>query len=248
MIPSKSSDPSSIRIGTWNTEWAKPISIRGNIIGGKLAASGCDVLCVTEGFAGILPDGGHVIDAGKDWGYPIYKGRRKVLLWSKQPWTPHIDAVGSADLPGGRFVAGSTETLSGTCLTFVGVCIPWSGAHVSGGRKDRTKWQDHEAWLAGFKKLRSRIPESRTIVLGDFNQRIPRKGWVPHETHEALLRAFEGFQFATQGESSEGQRLIDHIAHTPDLTRRRIGVWEKKSVDGTRLSDHFGVWCDFRTG
>ncbi|MDE0108620.1 MAG: hypothetical protein OXN96_12455 [Bryobacterales bacterium] len=245
MIPSKSSDPSAIRIGTWNTEWAKPIGIRGNIISEKLAASGCDVLCVTEGFAGILPDGGHVIDAGKDWGYPIYKGRRKVLLWSKQPWTPHVDAVGTADLPGGRFVAGSTGTLSGTCLTVVGVCIPWSGAHVKGGRKDRTWWQDHEVWLAGFEKLRSRIPESRTIVLGDFNQRIPRHRYVPVRAYEALKCVFKGFRFATEGELPKGLRLIDHIAHTPDLTRGSIGIWNKKSADGIRLSDHFGVWCDF---
>ena len=244
MAPRQHSDSPTIRIGTWNTEWAKPSSIRGNIISEKLAASGCDVLCVTEGFAEILPDGGHVIDAGKDWGYPIYKGRRKVLLWSKQPWTPYIDAVGSADLPGGRLVAGITETLSGICLTVVGVCIPWSGAHVRNGRKDRRLWQDHEVWLAGFEKLRSRIPESRTIVLGDFNQRIPRK-YTPLRVGKALECAFDGFSFATEGELSAGHTLIDHIAHTPDLTRRGFAIWDKNSVDGTHLSDHFGVWCDF---
>ena len=238
---------STIRIGTWNTEWAKPVSIRGKIIGDKLAASDCDVLCVTEGSAGILPAGGHVIDAGKDRGYPIRKDRRKVLLWSKRPWTPHIDAVGSDEIPKGRFVAGTTETLSGTCLTFVGVCIPWSGAHVRNGRKDRKLWQDHEAWLAGFENLRQQFPESRTVVLGDFNQKIPRT-WAPHRVHEALLQAFKGFQFATEGELSGGQTLIDHVAHTPDLTRGSIGIWNKESVDGTRLSDHFGVWCDFSTG
>lgn len=248
MASSKNSNPSAIRIGTWNTRWAKPSSIRGNIISDELAASGCDVLCVTEGFAGILPDVGHVIDAGKDWGYPIRKGRRKVLLWSRQPWTPHVDAVGSADLPSGRFVAGSTETLTGTCLTVVGVCIPWSGAHVRSGRKDRRLWQDHEAWLEGFEKVCSRIPESRTIILGDFNQGIPKKQRVPRKTHDVLVRAFERFQFATQGERTEGQTLIDHIAHTPDLTRGSIGVWDKKAVDGTSLSDHFGVWCAFSVG
>ena len=247
MPPGKNSDPSTIRIGTWNTEWAKPSSTRGNIISDQLADSGCDVLCVTEGFAGILPDGGHVIDAGEDWGYPIYEGRRKVLLWSKQPWTPHIDAVGSADLPSGRFVAGSTETLSGTCLTVVGVCIPWSGAHVKGGSKDRKSWQDHEAWLAGFEELRSRIPESGTIVLGDFNQRIPRK-YAPLRVGRALESAFDGFSIATEGELPGGWASIDHIAHTPDLTRGSVGIWDKKATDGTRLSDHFGVWCDFSVG
>ncbi len=250
MTPSKNSAPSTIRIGTWNTEWAKPSSTgrkRGNIVSDQLAASGCDVLCVTEGFAGILPDGGHVIDAGEDWGHRVRKGRRKVLLWSKQPWTPHVDAVGSADLPSGRFVAGITETLSGSRLTVVGVCIPWSGAHVRGGRKDRRLWQDHEAWLAGFKELRSRIPESRTIVLGDFNQCIPRK-YAPRRAYEALKCAFNGFSIATEGELPGGRASIDHIAHTPDLTRGSIGIWDKRDADGTRLSDHFGVWCDFSVG
>ena len=235
---------SSIRIGTWNTEWAKPDTKKGGIISDKLAATDCDVLCVTEGCAGILPDGGHIIDAGPDWGYPIRKGRRKVLLWSKRPWTPHTYAIGSKELPKGRFVAGTTETLLGACVTVVGVCIPWSHAHVNTGSKDRKPWQDHEAWLAGFEKLRYQFLRSRTVILGDFNQKIPRT-WVPHRVHDALLRAFKGFQFATEGELPAGPTLIDHIAHTPGLTRRRIDIWPKKSVDAISLSDHFGVWGDF---
>lgn len=236
---------STIRIGTWNTEWAKPGSIRGKIIGDTLAASDCDVLCLTEGFAGILPDGGHVIDAGKDWGYPIHKGRRKVLLWSKHPWTPHTHALGSAGFPQGRFVAGSTETLSGACLTVVGVCIPWRGAHVKGGSKDRKPWQDHEAWLAGFEKLRYRIPSSKSVILGDFNQKIPRT-WVPQRVHNALLQAFDAFEIATEGELAGAPDLsIDHIAHTPDLTRRSIGIWHRKGDGGEHLSDHFGVYGNF---
>ena len=140
----ESSDPPTIRIGTWNINWAKPGSIRGNIISDKLAATDCDVLCVTEGFAGIFPDRGHVIDAGPKWGYPIVEGRRKVLLWSKQRWT-HVDSIGSEELPSGRFVAGVTQTSSGSPLTVVGVCIPWFGAHVTHGHKNRKRWQDHEA-------------------------------------------------------------------------------------------------------
>jgi len=199
---------------------------------------------VTEGFAGILPDGGHVIDAGPDWGYPIRKGRRKVLLWSKLPWTPHTHAIGSEEFPKGRFVAGVTETPSGACLTVVGACIPWSHAHVNTGSKDRKPWQDHKSWLAGFEKLRCQFVKSRTVILGDFNQRIPWT-WVPHTVHAALLRAFKGFQFATAGKLPEGQTLIDHIAHTEDVTRRSIEIWPKESVDGKSLSDHFGVWSDF---
>ena len=237
----ESSDPPTIRIGTWNINWAKPGSIRGNIISDKLAATDCDVLCVTEGFAGIFPDRGHVIDAGPKWGFPIVEGRRKVLLWSKQRWT-HVDSIGSEELPSGRFVAGVTQTSSGSPLTVVGVCIPWIGAHVRFGHKNRKPWQDHEAWLAGFERLRCRIPASRTVVLGDFNQTIPRTR-APKRVYEALLRAFEGFKIATAGElEGAPYLLIDHIAQTPDLTLSGIEIWPKRSAEDKFLSDHFGLW------
>ena len=111
------------RIGTWNTQWAKPGTARGCRVANALTAPGCDILCVTEGYAAILPEGGHVIDAGLDWGYRASEGRRKMLLWSKRPWSD-VDPVGSDALPGGRFVAGTTETGLGP-LSVVGVCIPW---------------------------------------------------------------------------------------------------------------------------
>ena len=127
-----------VRVGTWNVQWATPGSKKAPLLTEVLAAPDCDILAVTEGDAGILPKGGHVIDAGTDWGYPLPKaspGRRKVLLWSRQPWTPVFDALQDA-LPGGRLVAGVTETPVGK-VTVVGVCIPWGGAHVTSGRRDR---------------------------------------------------------------------------------------------------------------
>lgn len=241
----------TVRIGTWNTEWRRPNKPNGKIIGEKLAATDCDILCVTEGFAGILPAGGHVIDAGEDWGCPIKPGRRKVLLWSKQPWTPHTHALGSEEIPEGRFVAGTTETTSGVRLTIVGACIPWSHSHVSTCRKNRKPWEDHEAWLAGFEKLRCHFLDSTTVVLGDFNQRIHptiHPKWVPRRLSERLKQAFEGFKFATEGDLPGGLMAIDHIAHTPDLKRRNIKIWPKRCADGRRLSDHFGVWGDFDLG
>ena len=111
-----------LRIGTWNVNWAKPGTERGRCVAKRLAGPGCDLLCVTEGYAGILPAEGYLIDAGPDWGYTAAEGRRKVLLWSKRPWSG-VDPVGSDALPGGRFVAGTTETGLGP-LSVVGVCIP----------------------------------------------------------------------------------------------------------------------------
>ena len=49
-------------------------------------------------------------------------------------------------------MAGTTLTALGP-LTVVGVCIPWRDAHMPSGRKDRSQWQEHKAWLAGFESL-----------------------------------------------------------------------------------------------
>ena len=49
-------------------------------------------------------------------------------------------------------------------------------------------------------------------------------------------------------EVERGQRLIDHIVHTKDLTLRNVGVCPKKRADDTRLSDHFGVCVDLGLG
>ena len=230
-----------VRVGTWNVWWAKPSLKRAPLVAAILSAPDCDVLCVTEGDAGILPKDGHVIDAGTDWGYSIPKaspGRRKVLLWSKRPWTPVFDPL-HAQLPGGRLVAGATETPIGK-ITVVGVCIPWSGAHVFTGGRNRLPWEDHRAWIVGFDWLY--FGEGPTIVLGDFNQAFPRVR-TPPLLNQALQDALQkrGLRVVTEGfldpptpavgdvpgpsqvELSDAKpgdvsaQLIDHIAHSEDL-------------------------------
>ena len=233
-----------LRIGTWNTRWARPGTPQGCRVSALLARPDCDILCVTEAYEGVLPSGGHVIDGGDDWGYPVVEGRRKVLLWSKFPWS-NVDHFGSDQLPSGRFVAGVTGTDEGP-LVVVGACIPWSGAHVNSGRQDRKRWQDHESWLKGFENLRYRQATKRTVVLGDFNQRIPRS-YQPKRIFGVLSRAFEGFTFATCGQlaGAPGQ-AIDHIAHTADIALvSDMGVWPKRDQEDKLLSDHFGIWGDF---
>ena len=71
---------------------------------------------------------------------------------------------------------------------------------------------------------------------------------TPRKAHEALLRSFGRFSFATQGELPGGLAAIDHIAHTPDLIGGSVGIWSGETASQIRLSDHVGVWCDFRAG
>src|SRR5690349_16834816 len=161
-----------MRLLNWNLEFAPPASARGRAIAGVIEHHDPDVLCLTETHTSWSMDGGEWVWADADYGYRDTGERRKVGLWSRTPWTD-VDTVGHPDLPGGRFVAGVTETDVGS-LTVAGVCIPWQMAHVSTGHRDRAPWQDHLAYLAGLGELLHPFVGS-TVVAGDFNQRLPRR-------------------------------------------------------------------------
>lgn len=223
---------------TWNIEWASMATPRGDMIAKIVADADPDVVCFTETTRGMEPEYGYLIDSNPDYGYPNTGGKRKVALWSKSPWL-EVDSVGSIDLPGGRFVSGVTE---GIC--FVGVCIPWHDAHVSTGRKDRQRWQDHRLYLQGLKNVVQHYCSFTVPVclLGDFNQRIPRS-WQPKDMAEQLMDVMGvGLKLATAGlHDEEGQQLIDHIAVSGHLAVRIEKILPKSTGDGLHLSDHSGI-------
>src|SRR5690606_14993121 len=107
-----------------------------------------DLVCLTECHRDFLGDASwHLIAADADHGYPVVPGRTKVGLWSRQPWTEVTTDLEGA--PPGRFVSGLTDTPLGR-VRVLGVCGPWEAAHVSAGRRDRTRWQDHIAFLGAL--------------------------------------------------------------------------------------------------
>ncbi|MDD9994044.1 MAG: hypothetical protein OXP75_19775 [Rhodospirillales bacterium] len=234
-------DQAMLRIGTWNTQWAEPGNPVGNAVRRDLAGPKCDILCVTEGCENLVPDNRNILDAGPERSSDISAERRKVLLWSKQPWC-NVDEIRCEEHLKGRFVAGITQTPLGP-LTVIGVCIPYRFSRQKVGHK---QWKDHEAWLREFERLPHRQFTERTVILGDFNQRIPRK-WQPQQVYASLLHAFEGFLIPTAGDVAGVPSLvIDHIAHTPDMALvGDIGLWPIRVVDNKPISDHIGVWGDF---
>lgn len=231
----------SFRLCVWNVMWAKAGTERGEAVRSRLGEAGFDGICLTEGTAGLLPEGGFVIDSDPDYGYRMIEGRRKVLLWSRRPWR-EVDRVGDPGMPGGRFVSGVTETPAGD-VRVVGVCIPWDWAHVKTGRKDRERWEDHLRYLEGLERYLSgldggqegggrRVP---AVVAGDFNQTIPRTR-ARLDVYEALMRALRGWDVATAGHGG-----IDHVALRGGLRALRIERWEVEYGGGKRVSDHAGV-------
>jgi hypothetical protein len=242
-IPRAATPPSSrpIKVTVWNVEWAKPGTVRGKFFVQRFSELASDILCVTEGYRELLPENGHVIASEPDYGYPIRPGRRKVLLWSRTRWTD-VDSSGDPSLPPGRFVAWTT-TVHGVAVRCFGVCIPWRDAHVRTGRRDREPWQDHQTYLHHLHTvLANRATGTPATVLGDFNQRIPRKGQPLHVFASLMAALSCGFEVLTEGKIHGAQAMsIDHVAATESLDLKGVEHLDRVDNPGVAMSDHFGL-------
>lgn len=228
-----------IAVATWNLEWATIKIDRGKRIRSMLDDFDADILCLTETLPDMLPANDRTVLADADHGYATSDGRRKTALWSRFGWAD-VDRQGVPDLPSGRFVAATTITPAGP-LRVIGVCVPWADAHVRTGRKDSLRWAEHLRFLDGLAEFLRTPCDTPTIILGDFNQRIPKK-WQPQRMYDALVGAFgPDLLIATRGLTGpDGSLAIDHIAHSVDLCVE-IGPIFPAVHDGVKLSDHFGI-------
>ncbi len=209
----------------------------------RLLAEDPEVLCITEADAQFMGSTGHTICAEADYGYQLTGNRRKVLLWSRQPWLTH-DTLGDPALPPGRFVAGRTLTSAGPLLV-VGVCIPWAAAHVSTGRKDKKRWEDHLAYLDGLHTYLSKLAEP-FVLMGDFNQAVPRRT-APEHVFDALERAvLAQVELFTSGDVEPCGYSIDHIAGPKGSSCSWRKGLHALGAEKEVLSDHFGIIARLR--
>ena len=233
----------ALSLVNWNVEWATPRSRKTAEILSRIDRHSPDIVCLTETHTDLLSRDGYTICARPDYGYPITEGRRKVILWSREPWE-RVDDVGTDSLPPGRFVSGVTRISAGE-VTVIGVCIPWFGSRTEArrGSKRRMRWEDHEEYLSSLSGVLARTASERLIVMGDFNQRIRQGADTPPNLYEALRSALPPrMTIATSALGLNGRRSIDHIVLSEGLAAESIGVIS--NLDGGRtLSDHFGVFA-----
>ena len=123
----------SLSVLTWNVQWATPNSWRSSEILSRIDRYIPEVICLTETHEGLLSQHGHTISSQPDYGYKITQGRRKDILWSREPWV-QVDDLGIEPMPLGRFVSGVTQTSLGE-VTVIGVCIPWFGSRTEARRR-----------------------------------------------------------------------------------------------------------------
>ncbi len=231
----------SVRVLTWNVEWATPKSRRTGEILSRINEHDPEVVCLTETDVGLLSPHGRTICSQADYGYKVRENRRKVVLWSREPWC-EVDDVGLDLMPPGRFVAGVTQTSLGN-VTVVGVCIPWFGSRTEARRKleRRKRWEDHEQYLVGLTEILERRFAERVIVMGDFNQIIGPSSRASHELQMLLEEAFSPNMSITTSELDfQGRRSIDHIALSGDFAVESVSV-VSNIHNGRKLSDHYGV-------
>jgi len=226
-------------VANWNMEWALPSTERAKAMRSMIDAAVPDVICLTESFAGNLPQGGEIIEAQADYGYPLREGRRKVLLWTRYQWKD-VDNEGHPDMPSGRFIS-ATLCSPETNLRVIGVCVPWAAAHVTTGRRDRVRWEDHTRYLAALGTYLRENTDRPAIIVGDFNQTIPRSRQpidVSRMLNEQVMGA--GFQPASAGAQGEpAELLIDHLLCSSGAHASLEALLPRVSATG-RLSDHTG--------
>ncbi len=231
-----------LKLVNWNVKWATRRAPRRHEIRRRIEENAPEVICLTETDTELWTQEGFAIHCKPDYGYQVKEGRRKVILWSKEPWE-QVDDLGIDSLPPGRFVSGITQTSEGD-VTVIGVCIPWKDSRTEArrGPERKERWEDHKQYLAGLTHVLKRAPTNRLIVVGDFNQRIGQSRYAPpRDVRDALQRAVpSSMSIATSELQFEGRKSIDHIALSDDLVADSLDVIS--NLDGkTELSDHFGV-------
>ena len=102
----------SLRLVNWNVEWAKPESPRGAEVLSRVHGHVPELVCLTETYDGLLSHNGHTICSQPDYGYTLKEDRRKVMLWSMEPWD-QIDDIGIDSMPPGRFVSNRRQPIAG---------------------------------------------------------------------------------------------------------------------------------------
>ena len=201
-------------------------------------------MCLTETNDRLLSRGGHTICSRPDYGYPLTEGRRKIVLWSREPWED-VDDLGIESMPPGRFVSGVTQTSLGA-VTVVGICIPWFGCRTEArrGPERKARWEDHEQYLACLTEHLGRVVAKRLIVMGGFNQIVGPGSRAPAKLQAALRAASPpGMTIVTSEFAFQGRKSIDHVVLSADLAAESVDAIGNDH-DGRRLSDHFGVTVD----
>lgn len=222
----------------WNIEWNNS-ERKQQFVLNTLRDLAPSVFCLVESTDFFLLQYPNSISSQADYGYSNPGNRRKVWLYSDESWE-NVEYAETSGLPSGRFVSGVTHG-----IRFVGICIPWSNAHVSTGHRNRKRWEDHITFLRALGPILTRYANSSlpVCVMGDFNQCSPPTKHNEHVFGDLRTAFSAGFRIATEGKMDvDGQPLIDHIATSNALDFSLTSTIGRQADQGKPVSDHSGLF------
>jgi hypothetical protein len=245
------SDGLSVRIGTWNVEYAAGADRNAARLE-RLLAADCDVLVLTETHKNLaLPD--PYVPVSSDQRPTAAVGGRWVTIWSRLPVrqiaTKDPVRTAAAELPGGIVVYGTV--------------LPW---HTDSGPMSHPtdpvpNWSEFTRVTplqgAEWRALRTERPDSLLIVAGDLNQSLGAEHYYGTNAGRQLLR--DCLKQADLTCFTDGKHLpqgllehppIDHICAAPPSAHVLEGTdwvgWEGAWEGAGRLSDHSAVALTLR--
>lgn len=232
-----------LRVINWNIARHPPNSWQAISLTEEIASLAPDLVCLTEAWSNSLAKlSGYAISApGLAWSEKAAE-ERKVMLWSRSRWM-NVEIVDDLEAVG-CCVTGITQ-FEGAPIRIVGVCIPYAFANPFGQRPKAKMWELHELFLHALKpRIEKWKSEGSTIVLGDFNRRMPRsRGAI--RPYKLLESTFADLNVVTSGVLAEvNDQTVDHIAVSRDISAGDITGISSGSPDGRQRSDHFGVLAD----
>jgi endonuclease/exonuclease/phosphatase family metal-dependent hydrolase len=239
-----------MRIATWNLERPKPNSwLKNPSRTAKIAEVDADLWVLTETSSAIsIPGYEYVSTQPTD--VDRYPGENFTTIWSRWPIIkvihtndPEVAVCAEIDTPAGPMI------LYGTIITYAN-----DGVN-DGGYK---RWEKHRQSIRNhakdWRQIQQQFPHHHFCIAGDFNQSRDGSGWYADPEAVTMLTTIlldlsldckTGIDLRKTGKL-ETRASVDHICLSRPLAGAvvDIGAWEGTTIDGTRMSDHNGVFVD----
>ena len=240
----------SLRIGTWNLEYAAGVA-KNHRRKAILQAQNADIWVLTETHDTINLAPSHS-PAYSDQRANRRQGERWATIWSRGAVLKPLPVEDPH-----RTTAALVESAVGTVLIYATV-LPWCNDRGPDPANPAKGWSEFYRVLprqfAEWSALQAAHPEAALVVAGDLNMNLGGPHYYGTKRGRQLLR--DGFQQLELTCTTEWPRIpegslryppIDHVLVTAAWREytKVISCWEGRAEDGTRLSDHSGLVVEF---